>query len=121
MGGYAKFIEAWELVPEDKALRPVSTRILRSVGEVQFGLRRWAEALNLFLRAVQCPGGLGDPGLHLRIGQCQFEVGDERRAADELARAYMGGGRELFAGQDPKYFALVEHVLMPPPGMDRLQ
>jgi hypothetical protein len=29
-------------------------------------------------------------------------------------------GRDAFAGQDPKYFALVERVLQPPPGMDRL-
>ena len=120
LGAYAKLAEAWELVPEDKARRPESTRILRALGEVQFGRGRWPEALNLFLRAVQCPGGLGDPAIHLRIGQCQLELGDVRRAADELARAYMGGGREAFAGQDPKYFALVEQVLQPPPGMDRL-
>ena len=119
-GAYAKFAAAWELVPEDKVRWPVSTRILRSLGELQFGRGRWPEALNLFLRAVQGPGGPGDPLIHLRIGQCQFELGDVSRAADELARAYMGGGREAFDGQDPKYFALVERVLQPPPGMDRL-
>ena len=119
-GAYAKFVEAWEMVPEDRARWPISTRILRSLGAIQFRLGRWPDALNLYLRAVQCPGGLGDPAIHLRIGQCQLELGDVRRAADELARAYMGGGREAFEGQDPKYFALVEQVLQPPPGMDRL-
>jgi hypothetical protein len=117
---YEKYSGAWDLVPEDKGAYEVSRRILGSVGDLQFRRGSWEKALNSFLRAVQCPGGLGDPHLHLRIGQCRFELGDRGRATDELARAYMGGGREAFDGQDPKYFALVEQVLQPPPGMDRL-
>jgi hypothetical protein len=58
--------------------------------------------------------------IHLRLGEIAFESGDRRRAADELARAYMGGGREAFATEDPKYLALVEEVLKPPKGQDRL-
>ena len=70
--------------------------------------------------AMWCPGTIGNPWVHLRCGQMRFELGQMERAGDELARAYMGGGRAIFEGQDPKYFALVEQLLRPPPGMDRL-
>ena len=33
----------------------------------------------------------------------RFELGNEPRAADELMRAYMGAGPEIFADEDPKY------------------
>jgi hypothetical protein len=69
---------------------------------------------------MYCPGTIGNPWVHLRLGQVRFELGQLELATDELARAYMGGGRDVFEGQDPKYFELVERVLEPPPGMDRL-
>ena len=69
---------------------------------------------------MSAPGTIGNPWVHLRLGQVKFELGDMKRAADELARAYMGGGRECLRDEDPKYFALVEEVLKTPPDMDRL-
>jgi hypothetical protein len=52
---------------------------------------------------MTCPGGLGNPFLHLRFGQILFESGDHDLAADELIRAYMGAGDEIFENEDPKY------------------
>ena len=50
--------------------------------------------------AMHCPGTIGNPWVHLLLGRCPLELDDER-AADELARAYMGGGRALFDELDP--------------------
>ena len=66
--------------------------------------------------AMWCPGALGNPFLHLRLGQCQFELGGLDRAADELDRAYMGAGTDIFDDEDDKYFAYVKTRLDPPPG-----
>jgi hypothetical protein len=55
------------------------------------------------------------PFLHLRLGQCQFELGNLERATDELARAYMVAGEEVFEGAD-KYFDFLKTRLKPPPG-----
>lgn len=52
---------------------------------------------------MHCPNAIGNPFLHLRLGQCQFELEALDRAADELMRAYMGGGAEVFQDQEPKY------------------
>ena len=50
-----------------------------------------------------CPGGLGNPLVHLRLGQAFYEIGDRDRAADELMRAYMGAGAEIFETRECKY------------------
>ena len=98
----SKYREAWALVPEAKINWEASTWILASAGEVYFLQQNYEKALNSFLRAVQGPGGLGNPYIHLRIGQLQYETGDLDAAADELTRAYMGAGDEIFSEEDPK-------------------
>ena len=60
--------------------------------------------------AASTPARTGAPG------QCQFELGFEVIAADELSRAFLLAGEELFLDEDPKYLALVKSVLDEPPG-----
>jgi hypothetical protein len=63
---------------------------------------------------MHCPKAIGNPFLHLRLGQCQFELGNLDRAADELARAYMGAGLEIFDSEDAKYFEFLKMRMAPP-------
>jgi hypothetical protein len=63
--------------------------------------------------AMHCPGAIGNPYIHLRLGETQFELGNIDRAKDELARAYMGGGDEVFEGDDPKYLRFIMEILRP--------
>lgn len=56
---------------------------------------------------MHCPDGIGNPFLHLRLGQVLFDQGDQDAAADELARAYMGAGPEIFDHEEPRYFAFL--------------
>lgn len=111
---HQKYSEAWELVPEDKADWEASTWILAALGELFFQRGDIDEAKNCFLRAVQCPKGFGNPYIHLRIGQLQFEQSNLKGAADNLARAYMGAGADIFAKEDPKYLSFLRTVLLPP-------
>lgn len=91
-----------------------STHILSTMAEAYWRARAYRQALAALQHAMQCPHAIGDPWLHLRLGQVQWELGNVPRASDELARAYMGAGREVFAKEDPKYFAHVQSVLDPP-------
>lgn len=113
---YDKYNEAWNLVPEDKQNWEASTWILSAVGELQFRNNKFDKALNSYLRAVQCPNGLGNAYIHLRIGQSQYELGNMEGAADNLARAYMGGGSQVFEGAAPKYFTFLKTRLKSPAG-----
>ncbi len=56
---------------------------------------------------------VGNPFILLRLGQTYFELGNMKKAADELVRAYMGVGTEIFEGEDPKYFDLVRASTYP--------
>jgi len=54
------------------------------------------------------------------LGQCALELGDITKAKDELTRAYMGAGKDIFQDEPPKYFALLRDALVPPAGSNSL-
>lgn len=110
----AKYKEAWNLLPEKKLHWEAATWILTSAGDTYFRQGDYAKSLASFVGAVQGPGGLGNPYIHLRLGQNHFELDDMAKAGDELARAYMGAGDEIFKGENAKYSAFLHTILLPP-------
>lgn len=119
-GALEKYRTAWELLPEPKDQWEASTWILTALGDTHFLHKEYQSSLSALTRAVRCPGGLGNPFIHLRLGQCHLEAGDRNAAADELTRAYMEAGQDIFDEEDPKYFKLLQSVLKPPPGKTSL-
>lgn len=113
---YRSYMAALQLVPEPAEAFEATTWILAALGDLYFHAGDFAQAVTVLTDAMHCPGAIGNPFLHLRLGQAQLEVGNADRAADELARAYMGGGGEIFDEDDPKYFAFLKTKLEPPAG-----
>lgn len=106
--------QAWDLLPEPQTDYEAATWILTAIGDANYlGGDYEAGRDNLSL-AMHCPDALGNPFLHLRLGQCQFELNNLDRAADELARAYMGAGREIFDDEPKRYFKFLQTRLEPP-------
>jgi len=99
---------AWNLLPEPKIEWEAATWILAAVGDANFLGGDYQAGRDNLARAMHGPGAIGNPFLHLRLGQCHVELGDLDRAADELTRAYMGSGPEIFAEQDPKYLSFLQ-------------
>ena len=95
---------AWDLLPEPKNQWEAATWILAAIGDANVLGGDYVAGRDNLSKAMGCPGAIGNPFIHFRLGQCQFELGDHDRAADELMRAYMGDGREIFDEHDPKYF-----------------
>jgi tetratricopeptide (TPR) repeat protein len=110
------FQQALDLLPLPIEPWSAACWLFTAIGDTLFQSARYREALQPLLNAVKCAGGLGNPFVHLRLGQTQLELGNEVRAADELARAYMGGGKEVFEEEDSKYFTFVKSKLRPPVG-----
>ena len=110
-----KYWAAWGLLPEPKTEWNAATWLLGAIGDANTLGGDYAAGRDNLSLAMHCPDAIGNPFLHLRLGQCQFELGNMDRAADELARAYMGAGTEIFEGQE-KYFAFLKTRLEPPPG-----
>jgi tetratricopeptide (TPR) repeat protein len=118
-GAYPAALEqywaAWDLLPEPQTDWEASTWILAAIGDANFLGEDYVAGRDNLSMAMHCPDAIGNPFLHLRLGQCQYELGNLDRAADELTRAYMGGGAEIFEGEK-KYFNFLKTKLQPPPG-----
>lgn len=112
--GIRKYEEAWALLPNPKEEWEAATWILAAIGDALFRSGQHGRVLETLGRALKCPDGLGNPFIHLRLGESAYELGNMRRADDELTRAYMAAGRDIFKKEDPKYFKRLEGILKPP-------
>lgn len=112
----AKYWAAWDLLPEPQTEWEASTWILAAIGDANFCLGDFIAGRDNSSMCMHCPDAIGNPFLHLRLGQCQFELGNFDRAADELCRAYMWAGPELFEGEGKYLRFLKTRVEMPPLG-----
>lgn len=104
----AVYREAWTLIPEPKTEWNAATWVIAALADAYFlgGYIQYAkEALDF---GMGCPGAIGNPFLHMRYGQALLDMGDEDRAADELMRAYMSEGDEIFETEDPRYLSFLK-------------
>lgn len=99
-----RYWAAYDLLPEPKTAWAAATWILAAIGDANFQKKDFKAGRDSLATAMGCPQAVGNPFLHLRLGQCQFELGDLDRAADELVRVILAVGPDLFENEDPKYF-----------------
>lgn len=103
----ATYLDALDLIPEPKTMWEESWTFYWGISELFFQSENFSKALEYLKICVRCPNGLGNPKVHLRLGQINFLMGNFEQSKDELMRAYMGGGEEIFANEDKKYFAFI--------------
>jgi hypothetical protein len=109
-----RYWAAWDLLPAPREKWAAATWILAAIGDANYQNGDYAAGRDNLSMAMHCPEAIGNPFLHLRLGQCQFELGNLDRAGDELARAYMGAGKDIFRDEE-KYFEFVKTRLQSPP------
>ena len=108
-----KYIAALELIPNPKTDWEASTWLYTALGDVSFFLQSYDEAKNFFLDALNCPDGIGNPFIMLRLGESLYETGgDIDKIRDYLVRAFMLGGIEVFEGEDEKYFKTISDIVL---------
>lgn len=112
----AKYNEAWQAIPEPKSDWEASTWLLAAIGDACFLGGYYESGLEAFSYALHCPGGFGNPFIHLRLGQCALERGDRELAAEHLCRAYALEGQQIFANDPSKYFEFLMTQIEPPVG-----
>lgn len=98
-----KYRKAWELIPQPKTDWNASTWVLTAIADAYLFNGDYDYAKDSLEYAMHCPEALGNPYIHLRLGQAYYELQEIDKAADQLTRAYMGGGIEIFEGQGNKY------------------
>ncbi|QWX84665.1 hypothetical protein H0I23_03185 [Cellulophaga sp. HaHaR_3_176] len=100
--------DAYDTIPKPKTEWEATTWLLAAIGDANFLSADFEAGMQNLSNAMHCPNAIGNPFLHLRLGQCQFELGNLDRAANELTRAYALEGEELFADDDTKYFEFLK-------------
>jgi hypothetical protein len=71
---FENFSEALSLVPDPKPEYRVTAGILAGLGNVYFHAKSFSQGQEVLADAMHCAGASGSPFLHLRLGQCQFEL-----------------------------------------------
>lgn len=102
------FEEALAALPEPYIEWEISTMIVGAIGDAYFYQANYTEALAQFELACLTPDGLNNPFIHLRLGQCYWQLGAFEKAKTELARAHKLEGDALFEDEEPVYLAFLK-------------
>lgn len=103
--------EAVALLPEPFNDQPQATEVITAIGDLYYMKGELAKAEQAFSDVLLCPGAAGSQYIRLRRGQIAFDLGDTKKAKVELACAFMNGGKEIFDGEDPKYYDFIVPVM----------
>jgi len=101
---------AFSLLPEPVNQWDAAKWILAALGDAYFQAGQFTDARDALQEAMHCPGAIGNPFLHLRLGQAQFELKNLPRAKDELARALLLD-TSVFEDEDPKYLTYIRRYI----------
>ncbi|HCJ1229216.1 TPA: tetratricopeptide repeat protein [Pseudomonas aeruginosa] len=95
-----KWTQALDLLPDPKTDWEAYMWLSASIGDAQFQQHRYELARDALLDALNAPGGVENPFVHYRLGQCQVKLGNEALAVESLLKAYMLDGEEIFLAED---------------------
>lgn len=98
-----QFYSAWTLLPKPQAQWEEAGWILTALGDAYFAKGDFESGREALSSALHCPKAPGNPFIHLRLGQCLFELGEFNDAQTHFQRVREGGGAELFAKEPRKY------------------
>jgi tetratricopeptide (TPR) repeat protein len=107
----AEYVRALSLLPKPAHEWDAATWLFAAIGDAYWKIQDHERAHRALQSAFLSPGGIGNPFIHLRMGQVQYELGNHEKAVDELLRAYMGAGEEIFEGEESKYFQAIGNFI----------
>jgi tetratricopeptide (TPR) repeat protein len=105
-----RYRAALALVPAPVLAWKATAWILTALGETLYFKRDFQAAREALNDAMRCTGAVGNPFLHLRLGQVELELGNRGRALDELLRAHTRAGDAIFSGEDSRFLAMVKEA-----------
>lgn len=103
-----RFYSAWNLLPKPQTQWEQAGWILTAMGDTYFAKGDFNNGKESLLSALHCPKALGNPIIHLRLGQCLFELGEVTLAQQQFQQVRQYGGEELIDKVDDKYRTLLD-------------
>lgn len=102
------YSRALNLVPEPRNNWEASTWIYTALGDVYYIKKDFEKAKNYLFNAMNCPDGIVNPFILLRLGQSLFELNEFNNAKNYLMKAYILDGYSIFYDEDDKYFNIIK-------------
>lgn len=113
----AIFRRGYDLIPAPREDSASALWFLVAIVDAQWFLRDLPGALDSS-RDVILSGGFGNPFAHLRRGQVLYELSHEKEAANELLRALLLGGENVFAREPLEHWVFITSKASPPDGYE---
>lgn len=106
-----KYLVALDMVPAPKTDWEASTWLYTVIGDTYLIKDDYEMAKSNFYNALNCPDGISNPLILLRLGESLFECGELEKAKEYLLKAYMLEGYKIFFEEDDKYFDLIKDII----------
>lgn len=107
-GAIRQFFSAWTLLPKPQTQWREAGWVLTALGDAYFAKGNYDSGKEALLSALHCPATRDNPIVHLRLGQCLFELNDHPDARKHLDFAFQQAGAQLFDKEDQKYLAALD-------------
>ena len=98
-----RFYSAWTLLPKPQTQWEEAGWVLTALGDAYFAKGDFKNGKEALLSALHCPKARGNPVIHLRLGQCLFELAEQDAARRQFELVLQNGGETLFHKEDAKY------------------
>ncbi|MGK5060305.1 tetratricopeptide repeat protein [Janthinobacterium sp. LB2P49] len=109
-GEFSQAAERWtqalDLLPPPQADWDAYTWLKASIGDALYQLANFCAAREALFDAVNGPDGQVNPFVHYRLGQTEVALKNEEAGIEELLKAYMLDGEEIFNEEEDGHIFL---------------
>ncbi|BDS13110.1 hypothetical protein [Aureispira anguillae] len=107
-------LKIYDSLSDDKKGQREGRYLIIRIGEVYFQENAFEDALDNYGFVMRFKNTVGNPFLHLRLGQIQYHIKNKERMHDELSRALIMGGEIVFEDENSKFIEIPKSVLREP-------
>lgn len=105
------FYQAWLLLPKPQTDLKEAGWVLTAIGDAYFRSGQYQPGREALQSALCCPTMDQAAFIHLRLGQCLWELHLSDSARTSLMRAYQLAQMDIFAAEDRKYYFAIANLL----------
>jgi tetratricopeptide (TPR) repeat protein len=105
------FYQAWLLLPKPQTDHEAAGWVLTAIGDTYFRLQQYEQGREALASALHCPNTDNSAFVHLRLGQCLWELEQTDAAKNSLLQAYKIAQMNVFSTEDNKYYLAIAAIL----------
>jgi hypothetical protein len=111
---YDILFKTYNSLPKNEMDGQIGRYLLIRIAHIYIYSKMWDEAMGMMVDIMHYPNSVGNPLLHLRVGQIALELKNRDIYQDNLSRALIMGGLDVFSDEDIKLKEIPLKLLKPP-------